>query len=157
MTIYNLFNYFLCSFPFNELSLIYFYHYLQGELPSGSRVLHISPSRFTRTSQSRTWSTGNGSPDAICFYVDRPGIVIAGVCIYGGVGVYDYEVELMDESGGGGQDGSHALERWSVIEMARGTFTPDDSVADIVEVKFERPVPIKVSFCFIFSFLLNFC
>lgn len=113
-------------------------------MPAGGRVLHITPSRFTRTSQSRTWNTGNGSPDAICFAVDRPGIVIAGVCVYGGVGTYDYEVEIMDESGGGGQDPSHTLERWSVMEMARGTFGPDDSVADIVEIKFERPVPIKV-------------
>ncbi|XP_069950165.1 E3 ubiquitin-protein ligase MYCBP2 isoform X3 [Cherax quadricarinatus] len=115
----------------------------EGEVPAGGRVLHITPSRFTRTSQSRTWNTGNGSPDAICFAVDRPGIVIAGVCVYGGVGTYDYEVEVMDESGGGGQDPSHTLERWNVMEMARGTFGPDDSVADIVEIKFERPVPIK--------------
>lgn len=115
-------------------------------------MLHITPPRFTRTSQSRTWNTGNGSPDAICFSVDRPGIVVAGVCVFGGVGTYDYEVEIMDESGGGGgaggsagaQDPSHTLERWSVIEMARGTFGPDDSIADIVEIKFERPVPIKV-------------
>lgn len=125
---------------------------VQDELPAGGRVLHITPPRFTRTSQSRTWNTGNGSPDAICFSVDRPGIVVAGVCVFGGVGTYDYEVEIMDESGGGGnaggsggaQDPSHTLERWSVIEMARGTFGPDDSIADIVEIKFERPVPIKV-------------
>lgn len=50
----------------------------------------------------------------------------------------------MDESGGGGQDPSHTMERWSVMEVARGTFGPDDSVADIVEIKFERPVPVKV-------------
>ncbi|XP_064119634.1 E3 ubiquitin-protein ligase MYCBP2-like isoform X5 [Macrobrachium nipponense] len=118
---------------------------VEGEVPAGGRVLHITPSRFTRTSQSRTWNTGNGSPDAICFSVDRPGIVIAGVCVYGGVGTYDYELEVMDESGGGGQDPSHTLERWSVMEIARGTFGPDDSVADIVEIKFERPVPVKES------------
>ncbi|KAK4298747.1 hypothetical protein Pmani_028926 [Petrolisthes manimaculis] len=132
----------------------------EGEVPAGGRALHITPSRFTRTSQSRTWNTGNGSPDAICFTVDRPGVAVAGVCVYGGVGTYDYEVEIMDETGGGGgasgggsgvvgaggasgQDPSHALERWSVVEAARGTFGPDDSVADIVEIKFERPVPIK--------------
>lgn len=123
----------------------------EDELPAGGRVLHITPPRFTRTSQSRTWNTGNGSPDAICFSVDRPGIVVAGVCVFGGVGTYDYEVEILDESGGGGnaggsggaQDPSHTLERWNVIEMARGTFGPDDSIADIVEIKFERPVPIK--------------
>ena len=72
--------------------------------------------------------------------------MIGGVCIYGGVGTYDYEVELMDEAPNATQDSSHQLERWNVMEVARGTFGPDDSVADIVEVKFERPVPIKVIF-----------
>lgn len=50
-----------------------------------------------RTNQTRTWNTGNGSPDAICFTVDRPGVVIAGVCVYGGVGMYEYELELLDD------------------------------------------------------------
>ncbi|KAB7503617.1 E3 ubiquitin-protein ligase MYCBP2 [Armadillidium nasatum] len=118
---------------------------LGNELPTSGRVLHATPCRFTRMSQSRTWSTGNGSPDAICFSVDRHGIMIAGVCVYGGVGTYDYEVELMDEKGvnNPGGDGAHALERWTVIEVIRGTFGPDDSVMDIVEIKFERPIPIK--------------
>lgn len=62
------------------------------------RILFATPSRFTRyTHQTRPWNTGNGSPDAICLSVDRPGIVIAGVRIYGGVGVYDYELELLDD------------------------------------------------------------
>lgn len=42
------------------------------------RVLHVTPSRFTRCNQCRTWNTGNGSPDAICFSVDRPGVAIVG-------------------------------------------------------------------------------
>lgn len=50
-----------------------------------------------RTNQTRTWNTGNGSPDAICFTVDKPGVVIAGVCVYGGVGMYEYELELLDD------------------------------------------------------------
>ena len=60
-------------------------------------MLHTTPSRFTRTNQSRTWNTGNGSPDAICFSVDRSGVVIAGVCVYGGLGTYEYELELLDD------------------------------------------------------------
>jgi E3 ubiquitin-protein ligase MYCBP2 len=60
-------------------------------------MLHTTPSRFTRTNQSRTWNTGNGSPDAICFSVDRSGVVVAGVCVYGGVGTYEYELELLDD------------------------------------------------------------
>lgn len=61
------------------------------------RLMYTTPSRFTRVNQTRSWNTGNGSPDAICFSVDRPGIVIAGVGIYGGVGMYDYELELLDD------------------------------------------------------------
>lgn len=61
------------------------------------RLMYTTPSRFTRTNQSRSWNTGNGSPDAICFSVDRAGIVVAGVGVYGGVGVYEYELELLDD------------------------------------------------------------
>ncbi|CAG9838821.1 unnamed protein product [Diabrotica balteata] len=68
---------------------------LQGNY---GRILHMTPSRFTRTNQSRTWNTGNGSPDAICFQVDRPGISIIGVGVYGGIGHYEYELELLEDS-----------------------------------------------------------
>lgn len=57
----------------------------------------MTTSRFTRTNQSRTWNTGNGSPDAICFQVDRPGISVAGVGVYGGIGHYEYELELLED------------------------------------------------------------
>lgn len=57
----------------------------------------MTPSRFTRTNQSRTWNTGNGSPDAISFQVDRPGITVVGVGIFGGVGHYEYELELLED------------------------------------------------------------
>ena len=49
----------------------------------GGRILQMTPNRFIRTSNSRTWNTGNGSPDAICFSVDRAGIFIVGCCVYG--------------------------------------------------------------------------
>lgn len=62
------------------------------------QALHCTPSRFARVSQNRTWNTGNGSPDAICFSVDRPGVLVAGACIYGGVGnEWHYELELLDD------------------------------------------------------------
>lgn len=61
------------------------------------RTLHVTPSRFIRTNQSRTWNTGNGSPDAICFIVDHPGISIVGVGIYGGIGHYEYELEILED------------------------------------------------------------
>ncbi|XP_076287336.1 MYC binding protein highwire isoform X6 [Lasioglossum baleicum] len=106
------------------------------------RIMYTTPSRFTRVVQTRSWNTGNGSPDAICFSVDQPGIVIAGVGIYGGVGVYDYELELLDDQNNTGNDPSHT-QRWSSLDFTRGSFGPDDCVNDIVELKFDKPVPIK--------------
>lgn len=65
---------------------------------TGGQVLHLTSSRFTKVSQNRTWNTGNGSPDAICFSVDRSGVMIAGVTVYGGVGnEWHYELELLDD------------------------------------------------------------
>ena len=60
-------------------------------------ALLVTPSRFLRNLSSRIWNTGNGSPDAIAFSVDRSGILIAGAGIYGGVGTYDFELELLAE------------------------------------------------------------
>lgn len=57
----------------------------------------ITPSRFMRVNQSRAWHTGNGSPDAICFTVDRPGVMLVGVCAYGGFGRYEYTLELLQD------------------------------------------------------------
>ncbi|XP_043286736.1 E3 ubiquitin-protein ligase MYCBP2 isoform X2 [Venturia canescens] len=106
------------------------------------RFMYTTPSRFTRTNQTRTWNTGNGSPDAICFSVDRSGIVVAGVGIYGGAGVYNYELELLDDQNNAGNDPSHT-QRWSSLDFTRGSFGPDDCVNDIVELKFSKPIPIK--------------
>jgi len=56
-----------------------------------------TPCRFGRTSQGSYWNSGNGSPDAVCFSVDRPGVMIAGVGVYGGGGSYECDVELLDD------------------------------------------------------------
>lgn len=64
----------------------------------GLNSLHsvkATPNRFTKTSQGRSWNTGNGSPDAICLTVDKPGIVLVGVCVYGGGGIHEYELEVL--------------------------------------------------------------
>ena len=112
----------------------------------GGRILQMTPNRFTRTSNSRTWNTGNGSPDAICFSVDRPGIFIVGCCVYGGMGTYDYELELLDDQNGGieKESGSSASsQRWSSLEMTHGSYSSDDCVSDIAELKFDRSVAIR--------------
>ena len=53
--------------------------------------------RFGTTSRNAQWSTGNGSPDAVCFSVDRAGVLVAGVGLYGGGGDYEFEMEFLDE------------------------------------------------------------
>ncbi len=42
------------------------------------------------------WNTGNGSPDGICFTVDRLNVCVIGVGSFGDGGVYAYELELLD-------------------------------------------------------------
>jgi hypothetical protein len=59
--------------------------------------LLTTPSRFAKINQTKTWNAGNGSPDAICFWVDRAGITIAGCGVFAGVGNYEYELELLAE------------------------------------------------------------
>lgn len=40
---------------------------------------------------------------------------------------------------------SHAhTHRWNTLETIRGSFGPEDFAPEIIEIKFERPVPIKV-------------
>jgi len=59
--------------------------------------LLTTPSRFAKINQTKTWNAGNGSPDAICFWVDRAGIDIAGCGVFAGIGNYEYELELLAE------------------------------------------------------------
>ena len=114
----------------------------------GGRILHTTPNRFTRTSNNRTWNTGNGSPDAICFSVDRSGVFIVGCCVFGGMGSFDYEIELLDDQSAGGSgsnnDKEHgAQQRWISQEIAHGSYNSEDCVGDIAEIKFDRAVPIR--------------
>jgi len=34
--------------------------------------------------------------------------------------------------------------RWNTLEIVKAFYGPDDCVNDIAEIKFDRPVPIKV-------------
>jgi len=92
--------YTLCLYCVYIISILCLHNhcvYTKVVVTLSSRPLLSTPNRFSRTSQGMYWNTGNGSPDAVCFQVDRPGIIIAGVGLYGGGGTYEYEVELLDE------------------------------------------------------------
>uniref|UniRef100_UPI00358FE14E E3 ubiquitin-protein ligase MYCBP2-like isoform X1 n=1 Tax=Myxine glutinosa TaxID=7769 RepID=UPI00358FE14E len=105
-------------------------------------MLHRTPSRFARTSQGRSWNTGNGSPDAVCFSVDRSGVVVTGFCLYGGGGTHEYELELLVDDSERGGDAIHA-HRWTSLEMAKGVYSTDDGNGDVAEVRLDHPVCIK--------------
>ncbi|KAG5884565.1 hypothetical protein JTB14_006591 [Gonioctena quinquepunctata] len=108
------------------------------------RTLHMTPSRFTRTNQTRTWNTGNGSPDAICFQVDHAGISVVGAGVYGGIGHYEYELELLEDTSTiNSTDSQTHAHRWNSLEITRGSFGPEDFPPDVIEIKFDRAVSIK--------------
>uniref|UniRef100_A0A6I8S0P4 E3 ubiquitin-protein ligase MYCBP2 n=1 Tax=Xenopus tropicalis TaxID=8364 RepID=A0A6I8S0P4_XENTR len=101
-----------------------------------------SPNRFTKTSQGRSWNTGNGSPDAICFSVDKPGLVVVGFCVYGGGGIHEYELEVLVDDSDHSGDAAHS-HRWTSLELMKGTYTTDDSPSDIAEIRLDKAVPLK--------------
>ncbi|XP_037299798.1 E3 ubiquitin-protein ligase highwire-like isoform X4 [Manduca sexta] len=117
---------------------------VKQEDPEGGAVKHlVTPSRFMRMNQSRVWNTGSGSPDAICFTVDRPGIMLVGVCVYGGVGNYEYSIELLHDQLRATVDEPNPAHCWVSIEVAHGTFSSADCTHDVAQLKFDRPLPLK--------------
>ncbi|XP_043461333.1 E3 ubiquitin-protein ligase MYCBP2 isoform X1 [Leptopilina heterotoma] len=106
------------------------------------RILYTTPSRFARVNQTRSWNTGNGAADAICFSVDRPGITIAGVGVYGGVGGYDYELELLDGQNNTGND-PYNTQRWMSLDFIRGSFSAEECSDEVMDLKFNKSIPIK--------------
>lgn len=76
--------------------------HLFQEMESATIKEMLTPSRFMRVNTSRSWNTGSGSPDAICFTVDRPGVVLVGVGVYSGAGTNEYSLELLHDIRVGG-------------------------------------------------------
>ncbi|PIO39320.1 hypothetical protein AB205_0075490 [Aquarana catesbeiana] len=118
-----------------------------GSEVDGLNSLHSvksSPNRFTKTSQGRSWNTGNGSPDAICFSVDKLGLVVVGFCVYGGGGIHEYELEVLVDDSENSAEAGHS-HRWTSLELVKGTYTTDDSPSDIAEIRLDKAVPLKAS------------
>ncbi|XP_032082572.1 E3 ubiquitin-protein ligase MYCBP2 isoform X2 [Thamnophis elegans] len=116
-----------------------------GSEADGLGSLHSvksSPNRFTKTSQGRSWNTGNGSPDAICFSVDKPGVIVVGFSVYGGGGIHEYELEVLVDDSDHTGDSTHS-HRWTSLELVKGTYTTDDSPSEMAEIKLDKVVPLK--------------
>lgn len=107
--------------------------------PLPAQSIRSTGCRFARRDPNRTWNTGNFTPDAISFSVDRRGIAIAGAMVYSGTGSYEYQLDLLYDS-----LESHAHHKWETIESISGTYDQDAVKNDMTEIKFERPVHIKV-------------
>ncbi|KAJ3592162.1 hypothetical protein NHX12_007291, partial [Muraenolepis orangiensis] len=118
-----------------------------GSEVDGLNSLHsvkATPNRFTKTSQGRSWNTGNGSPDAICMTVDKPGVVLVGFCVYGGGGIHEYELEVLADDAQTEHPGDSAhSHRWTSLELVKGTYSTDDSPSDISEIRLDKAVPLK--------------
>ncbi|XP_039221567.1 E3 ubiquitin-protein ligase MYCBP2 isoform X6 [Crotalus tigris] len=116
-----------------------------GSEADGLSSLHSvksSPNRFTKTSQGRSWNTGNGSPDAICFSVDKAGVIVVGFSVYGGGGIHEYELEVLVDDSDHTGDSTHS-HRWTSLELVKGTYTTDDSPSEMAEIKLDKVVPLK--------------
>ncbi|KAG8137644.1 hypothetical protein E2320_004879 [Naja naja] len=114
----------------------------QADGLSSLHSVKSSPNRFTKTSQGRSWNTGNGSPDAICFSVDKPGVIVVGFSVYGGGGIHEYELEVLVDDSDHTGDSTHS-HRWTSLELVKGTYTTDDSPSEIAEIKLDKVVPLK--------------
>ncbi|XP_064883646.1 E3 ubiquitin-protein ligase MYCBP2 isoform X5 [Oncorhynchus nerka] len=118
-----------------------------GSEVDGLNSLHSvksTPNRFTKTSQGRSWNTGNGSPDAICLTVDKPGVVLVGFCVYGGGGIHEYELEVLADDAQTEHTGDSVhTHRWTSLELVKGTYSTDDFPSDIAEIRLDKAVPLK--------------
>lgn len=129
--------YFLCQFLLMQNVFFSF----QNDLPSlPSQSIRSTGCRFARRDPCRTWNTGNFGPDAICFSVDRPGTAIAGAVVYSGTGTYEYQLELLYDT-----LESPAQHKWETLESITGNYDQDIVSNEMAELKFERPVHIKVN------------
>ena len=69
-------------------------------------------------------------------------MAIAGAVVYSGTGCYDYTLELLCDSA----DAQHAQAKWETLESVSGSYDQDVVTNDMAELKFDRPVHIKVCF-----------
>lgn len=52
---------------------------------------------------------------------------------------------FQQSSVGGAESHTHS-HRWNSLEVTRGSFGPEDFAPDVIEIKFERAVSIKVGY-----------
>ncbi len=141
-----------------------------GQNTSAYSPEYVTPSRFCRRSSTKSWDTGSGSPEAICFSVNKSSIYISGVRVYAfSMGQLKYQLQLLDQtadqqqggsgaaagaddnrvngvgkSSGGGSSGSSSS--WRTLAHVSGVLAVDDNQSsDFCELRFDRPVLISAN------------
>lgn len=112
---------------------------------------YITPSRFCRRSSTKCWETGSGSPEAICFTVNKYGIYISGIRIYScATNRFKYQLQLFDQ----------VDECWRTLSTVSAIYSIDDNCQnkdnDYYDLRFERPYllqPFAKVFLFQFVFI----
>ncbi|KAK2715883.1 hypothetical protein QYM36_010450, partial [Artemia franciscana] len=109
---------------------------------SGIRQMYTTPSRFSKVSSSKGWTTGNKCADAISFEVDRQGVCLLGIGLYGGSKVFDYELEVC-ESLSTNKEGLLKTTGWKTLHHASGSYSSADCTSDLFMVRLSRSVLLK--------------
>ncbi|KAH7646731.1 e3 ubiquitin-protein ligase-like protein [Dermatophagoides farinae] len=109
-----------------------------------------TPSRFCRRSSTKCWNTGSGSPEAICFSINKPDIYISGVRVYTStVAQFKYQLQLLDQAFDDNRMENNF--KWKKIATISGVYYQDDNhcnnrlLNDLCEIRFERPIPLLVN------------
>lgn len=106
-----------------------------------------TPSRFCRRSLTKCWETGSGSPEAICFWVNKSGIYISGVKVYSSVLTkFKYQLQLLDQAFDDIKTDKYDF-KWKTIASVSGVYFHEDNSknksTDVVDIRFERPILIQ--------------
>lgn len=104
----------------------------------------ITPSRFYRRSTSKSWDTGSGNPEAICFSVNKSGIHISGVRVYSfSANQVKYQLQLLDQIS---DDNNKNSFKWRKLTSITGVLVEDNTqLNDFCELRFERPYAIMAN------------
>lgn len=106
-----------------------------------------TPSRFGRRSLTKCWETGSGSPEAICFWVNKPGIYISGVRVYSSILFkFKYQLQLLDQAFDDNKTDKYDF-KWKTIASVSGVYFHEDNAKnnksnDVCDIRFEHPILI---------------
>ena len=110
-----------------------------------SNTEYVTPSRFCRRSSTKSWETGSGTPEAICFSVNRNGIHISGVRVYSfSMGQLKYQLQILHQTFDEKIDKNNF--KWRTLSSVSGMLSMEDNQnSEFCELRFERPIQISAN------------